>query len=371
MKPDASATTACDVPISGPVGAPSRSGGPTLKQVALEAGVSVGLVSKVLHGRGSTIRVSQERAKAVREAAARLRYRPNVVARQLRMSRTNTIGLMWDRMQRIADGPMYYVLLLDGVAAKLFENHYSLMILPEVPADGPIASLCDRRLDGMIWCKMPHEEALFEEIHHSNLAVVALNSAPPRDDLDVPFISCDNEGGSELVAGHLTSLGHRRILFALDAGWQSAPDAWARLNGFRTAMAKRNLPFGDEDIAEWFVTPESIGEWWESRPPHTAIFAWHEGLAGKILAAAEVCGIPVPEAFSVVGFDSTRFCESTKPRLTAVRQPIREMAESAAQLLVELIAGNAPRTSQSFPCTLDVRDSTSSPSFRLDSCTQR
>ena len=143
------------------------------------------------------------------------------------------------------------------------------------------------------------------------------------------------------------------------------PDALARLTGFKAAMKARGLPFSDEDVVLWSKPSVDLPAWLATKPPHTAIFGWHEGIAGKILAAAAAAGIEVPRQLSVVGFDSTMFCESTTPRLTAVRQPIREMAEQAAQLLLDLIEGQSPsQLSHYFPCTLDVRDSTCPPASR-------
>lgn len=350
----------------------TRSSGTTLREVAQAAGVSVASVSKVLHGRGSTIRVSDARAAAIRAAAERLHYSPNALARQLRMSKTFTIGLVWEHMRSIADGPLYYVHLLDGVAEVLFANHYRLTILPELPGLAPVRSLADGRLDGVIWCKMPHDASVLADLAHTPLKVVALNSPPPRRHHGVPFVHCDNEGGSELVVDHLASLGHRRILFVLDVGWDTTPDAHARLAGFRAAMARRGLPCGDEDIVVWEIGDPPLADWAATRPPHTAIYAWHEGLAGRILETALRAGIDVPGAFSVVGFDSTMYCESTKPRLTAVRQPVREMAARAAQLLIDLVEGRlASADSLCFPCSIDVRDSTAYPARREPPTTQR
>lgn len=344
---------------------PNRSTGSTLKEVADAAGVSIAAVSKVLHGRGKNVRVSTVRAEAIREAAEKLRYSPNALARSLRTSRTHTIGLIWEQMQRIADGPLYYVHLLDGVSHILFQHHYRLTILPEIPEIQPVRALSDGRLDGVIWCKMPDDPLLIEEFRHSPLRVVALNSPVPSDPEAYPSVTCDNEGGAALVVDHLVALGHRRILFALDLGWQTAPDASARLEGFRAAMERHGLPFGDEDVVVWPVAAAPVAEWFAANPPHTAVFAWHEGLAGSILTQAAKAGISVPDELSVVGYDSTLYCDTTKPRLTAVKQPVREMAEVAAQLLIDLIEGRTPSPySYLFPCTLDVRDSTSRPSPR-------
>lgn len=342
-----------------------RSSGSTLREVAEAAGVSVAAVSKVLHDRGKNVRVSETTATTIREAAERLRYSPNALARSLRMSRTQTIGLIWEHMRSITDGPMYYVHLLDGVSQTLFANHYRLTILPEVPASAPVTNLRDGRLDGVIWCKMPSSPEIEEDLCHTSMNVVALNADPPKTPDLYPSIACDNVGGSRLVVDHLVALGHKRILFAVDEGWRSTPDANARLQGLKEGLAAHGLEFFPEDLAEWSFNHPSAVEWFQTGSPQTAIYAWHEGFAGKIMNTLTAAGIRVPEDVSVVGFDSTMYCESLKPRLTAVCQPIRDMAAQAAQLLIDMVEGRPiDRTAIIHPCTLDVRESTAPPAHR-------
>lgn len=339
--------------------------GTTLRMVAEAAGVSVAAVSKVLHGKGKNVRVSEVTAETIRNAAEQLRYHPNVLARSLRTSRTQTVGLVWEHMQSIADGPQYYVHLLDGVSSTVFSRHYRLTILPELPKANPVRALCDGRLDGLIWCKMPDCSELREELHHVPLKVVALNSPPSTEPGAYPSVSCDNEHGARLVVDHLADLGHRHILMAFDEGWESAPDAHARLRGFRAALAERGLPFDERSTVVWSKKQPAVREWLATRPPHTAIFGWHEAIAGSVVAALTEAGVRVPEQMSVVGFDSTLYCDSIQPRLTAVRQPVREMAALAAETLLNLIeGGDAAFRDHVYPCTLDVRASTSFPAPR-------
>ena len=332
-----------------------RTGGATLKEVALAAGVSVAAVSKVLHGTGKSIRVSEARAVEIRAVAERLRYRPNVLARSLRMSKTHTIGLIWENMSDIGEGPQYYVQLLDGVANEAFKHHYRLMILPEIPHCDTIRSLDDGRLDGVIWCKMPDTPEIAADIARAQMKVVGLNAPPPVFHA-CPTISCDNEHGSELVVDHLTSLGHRHIAFVMDRGSVDTPDAVARLAGFQAAMEARGL---SPDVLIWDKESPEVLDWWSTEPPHTALYAWYEGLAGTILSRCVSAGIRVPDELSIVGFDSTLYCDSLSPRLTAVAQPIKKMALAATRLLLSLIADEPVANWQHvYPCSLDVREST-------------
>lgn len=339
--------------------------GATMKEVAHAAGVSVSAVSKVLHGKGDSIRVSEAKAGHIREIAKRMKYHPNALARSLRSSKTHTVGLIFENFGEISAGPLFYVHLLDGVAGELFQNHYRLAILPEVPRDSAAMALNDGRLDGVIWCKMPDDPNLHASLADRVLPVVALN-APPIEGSPIPsFVSCDNEGGAELVVEYLFDLGHRHILFALEQGEVDTPDAQARLRGFRRAMQSRGLSASESDIVRWSTRAHELESWMASSPPHTAIFAWNERLGGEILGRAREQGLKLPDDLSVVGFDSTLYCDSTVPKLTAVRQPVKEMAQTAARLLLERIEGDsAARQSRIFPCTLDIRESTTHPKLR-------
>lgn len=339
-----------------------KSPGTTMKEVAEAAGVSVSAVCKVLHGKGKSIRVSESTASHIRQIAERLKYHPNALARSLRLSRTNNVGLVFEHFGSIAAGPLYYVHLLDGISSELFRNHYRLTIMPEIPFESAAQILNDGRLDGVIWCKMPEDRALHRELAERHIPIVALNAPPPAESPLPFFISCDNEGGMRLGVEHLRALGHRRIAFAMELGEVETPDAQARLRGFQKAMGEFGLPCGEDDVVTWSTQADELRWWLDNSPPQTAIFAWNERLAGEILTQARQIGLKVPGDLSVVGFDSTLYCESTVPKLTAVRQPVKAMAQTAAALLIDLIEGRpVERHPYTFPCALDVRESTTHP----------
>lgn len=331
----------------------------TLREVALRAGVSTAAVSKVLHGRGSSVRVSVEKAAVIKQIAQDLQYRPNALARQLRSSRTHTVGLIFENFFGICDGPLYYTHLLDGVARVLFPNHYRITILPEIDHTNMLGSLGDGQLEGVIWCKLARDEEVIKLIHDCPIPIVAMNTPAPKEPTEAVFVSCDNEGGIELAVDHLWRLGHREILFVREEEEVSTPDCIARLNGFAEAMRRRGAPVSHKDVATWSWDFPELANWIKAEGRQTAILAWSERAGAQILKNAHEQSISVPDDLSVIGFDSTQYCETTKPRLTAVRQPIAEMASHAAKLLLSMIAGQAPaQLSFSFPCTLDVRDST-------------
>ncbi|MCX7800214.1 MAG: LacI family transcriptional regulator [Fimbriimonadales bacterium] len=337
----------------------------TLRDVARQAGVSPAAASKVLHGAGGNVRVSPEKAATIREVARELNYRPNRLARSLRKASTQTVGLVFERFGSIAEGPLYYPYLLDGVASVLFENHYRLAILPEVDSEDAWGTLADGRLDGVIWCKYDSGRGRMPAEARPPIPVVALNAGSPLKVRGLVSIFCDNECGTRLALEHLAALGHRRVAFLMESGEEDTPDAVARRDAFLLWARSSGIEASDADVLTWDREARQLGEWWRTAPPHTAVLAWNERMAAMVLRRAAEEGLRVPTDLSVVGYDSTAYCDALTPRLTAVRQPIREMARAAAQAVLGMIRGEDPPQAQTiWPCTLDVRESTTSPARR-------
>ncbi len=328
----------------------------TIRDVASAAGVSTASVSKVLHGSRSTIRVGESRAREIRAAAERLNYVPNLVARNLRAGRTGDIGLVFEGFGGLADGPRYHALALDGIGEVLFARGFRFTVLPDMASADAIASLNDGRLDGAIWCRLDRERMTFRP-GDAPIPIVALNAPHAFEAGARAWVLCDNEGGARAVAEHLVSLGHRRCVFVEQASPFQAPDTVARQASFEASLVE--LGAETPCVVRWSDDCTEFAAWHAAHPETTAYFAWSEGTAGQILLRAQEAGITVPDEVSVVGFDSTSYCETTRPTLTAARQPIREMATKAAAMLLQMIEGEDPEPSSLvYDCPLDVRRST-------------
>lgn len=326
-----------------------------MRDVAEAANVSTTAVSRVLHGGDASVRVSEERAAQIRAAAERLNYRVNAVARNLRMSRTHTIGVLFENLNGLADGPLYTTHLLDGVASVLFRRGYRLTLLAEIDHSDIIGSLGDGQLDGVIWCKLARDPETVSLIHKTPIPIVAFNAAAAEEGTAALYVTCDNGEGLELAVDHLWQLGHRKIAFLYESEEVNTPDCVDRREAYQKAIATRG---GVHIVVEcpWKLN-RAVDEL--KATGCTSVICWTESLAGRLLDKLGEAGISVPGELSVIGFDSTQFCETTTPRLTAIRQPIREMAAYAAEALLELIGGNKPdKQSTVFPCSLDIRNST-------------
>ncbi|RYG28510.1 LacI family transcriptional regulator, partial [bacterium] len=120
----------------------------TIRDVARAAGVSAMSVSKVLHGRGSNVRVSEETASHIRKTAEELHYRPNALARSFRQGRTHSIGMVWDTAPDLSGEVRYFSDMLDSIVKAAFAKGYSVTLCPTLVGDGANEAQADGRFDG-------------------------------------------------------------------------------------------------------------------------------------------------------------------------------------------------------------------------------
>ena len=184
---------------------------------------------------------------------------------------------------------------------------------------------------------------------------------PPTD---VPTVGSANWNGGLAATRHLISLGHRRI--AVIAGPADVMCSRARIDGYRTALEEAGIPMdpalvrhGDFFVGGGFTHGSDL---LGLDDPPTAIFAGSDLQALGVLRAARERGLHVPEDLSVVGYDDLPVAAWIGPPLTTVRQPLQEMAATAARMVLDLARGEEPRNLRIDLATeLVVRESTAPP----------
>lgn len=335
----------------------------TIRDVAEAAGVSAMAVSAVLNGTGRNVKVSPEKAEMIRKVAQELRYQPNHLARSLRNRRTMMVGVVFQHFDGLGDQQPYYPQLLNGVMAALFPASYTLALCPKLILDGDAGSISDGRFDGVLWCRPDFDEASLNVIQNSSVPVVMMH-APPGAVPGVPTFCADNDGAMRTVIRHLKGLGHERIAFVMDPVNEHTAEGCARRDAYLTASLAAGLA---PETLVWNEQCREVAHYAESDAPHTALVCFSDTLAGHVLQACTRYGVSVPDRLSVVGFDSSSFCEGTRPRLTSINQPVERMANMATAHLLTLIREAAdgtpasPTVSFIYDCGLDVRDSTAPP----------
>jgi len=321
-------------------------------------------VSKVLHDRGSTVRVGAETAEIIRKVALELRYQPNRLARSFRQQKTNTIGLVSYHMGRIGDIDGYLAAFLNGVMRATFQSGYGLTICPHLTKLSDDGKINDGRFDGLLWCKPNYSVQSAESIERSEIPIVMMH-APDGLAPNVPRFCCDNPLGLKLAVDHLVELGHTKIAYVMDTFNEWTAEGKVRIDSFHVSMKAHGLETSQDDILFWSMGCSELGQFVQRTNRHTALITFGEALAVAVLDEARKIGVSIPRDLSVVGFDSTTFCETTRPRLTAVSQPIEQMAFDATNALISYIeVEQYPSRLFTYPCGLDIRESTARPTSR-------
>lgn len=332
----------------------------TIRDVAKAAGCSPMAVSKVLHGRGGTVRVGAERAEHIRKIAAELNYVPNQIARALRGERRFNIGLVMDSLYPMSIGSRYLAHLYDGMQSASFKHGYSLTICPKLHADHK-RFLADGRFDGVVWGKYLLDHETIEIANRFDIKIVHLH-VPPHLALDDKhdYFCAKNREAMILGVRHLYDLGHRRIDFGMDADNIGSAEDADRWGGFQDACNSLGIPVGRR--VEMYYTDEDAHQWLTDPQRGTAIVLRTENLAERIFSVGRSLGLEAPSDYSVVGFDSTAFCDTLSPKLTAIKQPIEQMAYDAVEVLIRRIEGKpVDSTIHLYDCGFDVRESTGPP----------
>lgn len=336
----------------------------TMRDVAAKAGVTPTVVSRVLHNKAISVRVSDATAVRVREAAKELGYRVNVFARNFRERQTNMIGVLHGvnfARPHFSVGSRYFATLMDGIVERAFHHGYAVTLCPKLMGQTPEDAMSDGRFDGLIWYSTIPSEDNRRMLMGCTSPLVMVHSQSDEFVGRFPIVSCDNASGIEEAIKHLTELGHRRIAFARQGGMEFS-ESLLRRNAFFEKMKAVGLSASCDDVIDACLDHSGIDEYLSRGPVHTAVIAHNEELGAEFVRRAPMHRVQIPEELSVVGFDSTAFCDELRPRLTSVSQPLKALGEHAVEALIGRIHGDEGPIGQiDIPCGLDVRETTAPP----------
>ncbi|MFD1776885.1 LacI family DNA-binding transcriptional regulator [Paenibacillus rhizophilus] len=306
---------------------------PTIKDVALKAGVSVTTVSRVLNNRGY---LSEELKKKVYGAMEELNYRPNELARSLSRSKSNIIGLIIPHAAHPFFGE-----LVSHIEEHAYLHGYRLLLcnshLDRQKEAEYIDMLRSSRVDGIILGSHTLEVEDYRQIH---LPVVTFDR---RISTDIPYICSDNYRGGELATALLADKGCRKIAHI---GGHPHPDLLAlkRLDAFKEIAKQRGLQHvemhTDWDGFNFEGYERLVNRLLEEHPDVDGIFASSDVIAAYALKACLARERRVPKDIKIVGYDGISLRGLLSPVLTTVAQPIAGMGQKAVDLIMEQVKGN-------------------------------
>jgi LacI family transcriptional regulator len=312
----------------------------TILEVARNAGVSKGTISRVLNGRSG---VNPETRSLVLGVVERLGYVPDPGARQLARRGRHVIGLALDSDER--RGGTYYGILRDALEDRLSSEGYSTQIQRhnDLVTD----------LDGVILLGVHLDDPRPMQLERLKTPFTMIGRSLERQS----WVDVDNHGGLLAAVKHLINLGHTKIAHL--SGAYTGQASVQRLEGFRAAMQGANLEVRKDLIWDGDFTElgayRAVRRILESALEFTAIAAASDEMAIGAIAALEDAGKRIPWDVSVVGFDDLPV--AARAGLTTIRQPIFDVGTRAAELLLERMSGK-PVSTALIPTDLVVRRST-------------
>ena len=331
---------------------------PTIRHVALRAGVSVATASNVVNGNRPVGEASRRR---VLEAIAALGYRLDRSASALRGKSTRLVGMVVPDITNV-----FFASLVNGVEALAERDGYDLLIVSSgediAKERRRVEALVARRIDGLIVVPASDESMaeLKGETGGARLPpAVLIDRGAQAPGFDTVRADCD--AGGYAAARCLIGLGHRDIVVLTHS--KRLENIELRIAGARRAMTEAGLE-GRERVIYGGHDLESLRGAIElelrraDRP--TAIFALTNVCALASIKAARRLGLEIPGDVSIVGFDDFDWMFALRPYLTTVAQPVEDFAFAAWRLLMRRVQGAGANDVEriELPCTLKVREST-------------
>ena len=333
----------------------------TLKDIARKSGYSVTTVSRALAGYDD---VNENTRRHIAEIADTLGYQPNLLARQLRNQRTQTLGLITPAPDDSISNEFFSQLLL-SISSAASHAGYDVLVSAQAPGEPEMTAyrriVGGNRVDGMILARTRQHDERIAYLKSLNHPFVVNGRAAPDETSDFPYIDVDSQAGIHSVVEHFTSLGHEHIGLILPPPEMAFTEF--RLSGYRQGLADANLPYraeyvvyGDLMRSGGYVSANAL---LDRHPQMTAIAACNDLMALGAMSAAQARGLQVGYDISIAGFDDIPAAEYAHPPLTTIHQPIYEIGKLVVNLLDDLISGRPTDNAQILlPSTLVIRAST-------------
>jgi LacI family transcriptional regulator len=333
----------------------------TIQEIARQLGVSVSTVSAVVNRRGY---VSPAMRARVEQALEQAQYRPNDMARGLRLGRSRTVALIVPDLTN-----SFYARLMRGAEDYLASLGYRLLLADSREEWNRqreyLVSFANGRTDGILLvpCRSTDEQLATIPQLIGKTPLVYVDRSPLSPAVD--SVVADNVHAGYAATSHLLELGHRRI------GIVSEPldllNGADRLAGYKKALRARRVAL-DRSLIRVGANTEDSGYWqglelFKLANPPTAVVVCNNLMTLGLLSALRDARLECPRDVSVVGFDDFEWCPYLSPPLSMVRVPAAELGALAAKALLKRLngAGKEARETIRLPTQLVLRESTATP----------
>lgn len=332
-----------------------RGRGPTIRDVARLADVSIGTASKALNANG---RLRQETRDKVMRVAREIGYRPNDLAQSLHRNKSMTVGIISnDSFGR------FTLPIVEALEEQLADRGIAIFMCNAT--DDParerqhLDQLLGKRIDGLVVTARRADMRPPIGAVPPGLPVLYVYSQ--ADDPHALSLVPDDEGGARLATAHLASRGRRRIAHV--TGPERFEAVRLRRRGYAAALSEAGL----EERPAYYLSGSWSEAWGREAVARLfdgaieapdALFCGNDQIARGAAEALRERGIAVPAAVAIAGFDNWQvMTDAARPPLTSVDMNLEALGREAGRLLLEMIGGASISGIRRLPCTLVVRGS--------------
>lgn len=305
----------------------------TIKDVAINAGVSIATVSRVFNN--SEIVIEETRNKVL-DVAHKLQYTPNALARSLSRKKTDSIGMLLPDLFS-----EFFSEVIRGVDQVVKLNKFHLFVSSFHNNKDEMESSLNTmrgRVDGLIIMSPDFDYDILSPLLSKNIPVTILNSKiKTSTENKINFISVNNFKGAFEITEHLINHSHKNI--GIIKGEDENFESNERFNGFVSALKKNNLTLSEDFIYKGNFTEESgylaAEKYLKIKNKPSAVFATNDSMAIGFMIKLKEVGIEIPKDVAICGFDDIPISKYFSPKLTTVHVPISEIGFSAASVIFQ------------------------------------
>lgn len=329
-----------------------------LVDIARQAGVSRSTVSRVINGEQYVSERTREKVMAV---VNKVGYTPNPIARMLVKQSTRVIGIVIPHtLEVVFQDPHYFPILLQGVSEVVMERDYATLLWWGAQDDETRfydRVLKNRLMDGLVIASASVSDPLIPRLVEAGTPFAVVERPAEFQDR-INYVSVDNIHAAKTAVDHLIQLGYRRI--GTITGTLNNPDGQDRLLGYKQALEQAGMAVDDRLIVAGAFNRRSGYDGVQTllQRDVDAVFAASDIMARGAMDAIHEAGLRVPDDVAVVGFDDLPSAVEGSPKLTTVRQPVREKGVWATNMLIDQIEDKLAEPRQIIlPTELIVRES--------------
>lgn len=311
----------------------------TIAEVAKLAGVSKSTVSRYLNGLYD--HMGKDTKDRIGQVIAELDYRPNALARSLKQKRTHTVGAIVANILN-----PFSTSIIRGIEDTLQEAGFNLILCnaDDDPAKERdyVNMLVDKQIDGLIINTTGCNNELIAQVNQ-NTPVVLIDRKV--SDIGIDTVTVDSAKGVSQAIAHMVGLGHRSIaMFTLP--YDHVSPRLERVQAYQAALAAHGLPFRDEWLVQTSIEDADVLSKLQAllaaaapAAKPTGIFCANNMITMSVVKTIKKMGLSIPTEIAVLGFDDWDWAQLIDPPVTVVAQPVYDMGNKAAALLIKRLGG--------------------------------